>query len=256
MICGTVSFDLILAIFGPFNNAEIFCHLHIMTKNILAMHYALMIAAISMVRHWYIFVLRNPVGQHDGFWSFYLNLTFYFLVLVSQMVFQIFPGKNSYMFYVCSGKFPEPTFQKVNLPAHVAIAGSTAVYILVQAKIKYFQWKNPIKAERLNSKPIISVKSTLANFSTLIVGFIILIPTIALTNGLNNVPFPQLTDPVYLLLIDFHFFIMPAVVIGIALLVYFCKHEKLKKSMQDETKSLILSIWEYFKNQKPYDLKV
>jgi len=228
--------------------------MHIMTKNILVIQYALLIGAISVVKYWYIFVLKNPVGQYDDFWSFYLNVVFVALGTLSQLAFQVFPGKNSYMFYVCCGRFPEPTFQKVNFPAHLVIAGSMGVYLFVQAKIKHFQKKNPLAAWKIESNPVISVKSTLANFSTFIVGFICLLPTIAITNSLNKVPFPQLTSPLFILLIDFQFFVMPTTCMGIALFVYFCKHEKLKKSMYDETKFVITSIWKFFERKEPHSV--
>jgi hypothetical protein len=57
----------LLSLFGPAGN-PVLCHLHLLAKNALGIQYTLQVSAISIVKYVYIFVQKNPSGNHDDFW--------------------------------------------------------------------------------------------------------------------------------------------------------------------------------------------
>jgi len=250
-ICVSDTLEIALTTLGPFST-DCLCHFQIIFKNVLIIQYALIIGTMSGVKYWYVFVLKNPVGQHDDFWSLYLNSLFFLIASLSQIVFQMLPGKSPYVFYVCSRKFPTPnSTQKINFPKYLAIGISIITYLFVQGRIKFFLSKNPLTAWKMESNLRNTVKTTLANLSNLIVGLISLFPTIIIANTLNNIPFEQFSHPIVLLLIDFQSFIMPPLCLLIVFFAYFSNHKKLKRAMAEKVTTLVPSC-SIFRSVEPF----
>jgi len=129
--------ELAIALKGALNSH--FCYLHLMLKNVLGIQYTLLAAAIPFVKYLYIFVLKNPSGQNDDFLCLFFNLAIILLATLAQFVFLFLPGKNSYIFYVCSGEDPRQLKGvKINYPLQVSIS-STFYEQLLRTQIPYIK---------------------------------------------------------------------------------------------------------------------
>ena len=98
------TFEIGLALKGPVS--PVFCYLHAMLKIVLGMQYTWQAISISVVKYLYIFVLKNPSGNYDDFWCFFVNILITILATLSQIVFFCLPGKNPYFYYMCTGEDP------------------------------------------------------------------------------------------------------------------------------------------------------
>ena len=119
-------------------------HLCKLNKNICntGIHFTLLVSAISIVKYVYIFVKKNPSWQNDDFWCFFVNLNSAFLAGLSQVTFQFLPGRNPYIFYICSGQISDPNKPvKVNFPLQCSFLITILIYSVVLVKIKLYNSK-------------------------------------------------------------------------------------------------------------------
>jgi hypothetical protein len=58
--------EVLITLTGPAH--ESLCSILMLAKNALAMHFTLLLMAMSVVKYLYVFVLKSPAGIRDDFW--------------------------------------------------------------------------------------------------------------------------------------------------------------------------------------------
>ena len=203
-------------------------------------------SAISIVKYIYVFVQKNPAGQNDDFWCFFVNLVITILTGLSQMTFQFLPGRNPYMFYVCSGKMSDPSKQaKLNYPLHFTFFITLVIYSVVLVKIKLYNSKilksaavAPIVGSHCLA-PSPHVKDALANFVTMASVLIAIAPILGISTVLNGLSPDQLGSYPYYQYVQFHLHICPFLCTGLVTISYYISHRKMRETIYREFKSLL-----------------
>ena len=203
-------------------------------------------SAISIVKYIYVFVQKNPAGRNDDFWCFFVNFVFAILTGLSQIIFQFLPGRNPYMFYVCSGKMSDPRKQaKLNYPLHFTFVTTILIYSIVLVKIKLYNSKI-IKSAAV--VPIVSnyclapaphVKNALANFVTMASILIATGPIVVISTVLNGLSPDKLGSYPYYQSVQFHLHICPFLCTGLLTISYYISHRKMRETICREFKSLL-----------------
>ena len=205
-------------------------------------------SAISIVKYIYIFVKKYPSGQNDDFWCFFVNLVVAILAAISQFTFQFLPGRNPYIFYVCSGKMSDPSKPvKVNYPLQCSFLITVLIYLVVLVKKKLYNSKilkfaavAPIMSNNciLPTKMGPHMKNTLANFVTLACILITVGPVVGISSVLNGVNPDKLGSDPYYQWVQFHQHLCPF--LGTALLTasYYISHRKMRETIYREVKSI------------------
>ena len=205
--------------------------------------------AISIVKYVYIFVKKNPSWQNDDFWCFFVNLNIAFLAGLSQVTFQFLPGRNPYIFYICSGQISDPDKPaKVNYPLHCSFLITFVIYSFVLVKIKLYNSKFRKSAavvlitgnhsfDPVKMGP--QIKNALANFATLACILMTVAPIVAITLFLNGVKPDKLWSDPYYQWVQFHQHILPFLGTGLLTASYYISHQKMRETMYREIKSLL-----------------
>ena len=211
--------------------------------------FTLLVSAISIVKYVYIFVQKNPSGQHDDFWCFFVNLNIAFLAALSQVTFQFLPGRNPYIFYVCSGQISDPDKPaKVNYPLQCSFIITIVIYSVVLVKIKLYNSKSlrsaavaPINGNHsfAPAKMGPQIKNALANFATLACILMTVAPIVAISAILNGVQPDKLGSDPYYQWVQFHQHIFPFLCTGLLTASYYISHQKMRETMYREIKSLL-----------------
>ena len=205
--------------------------------------------AISIVKYVYIFVKKNPSWQNDDFWCFFVNLNIAFLAGLSQVTFQFLPGRNPYIFYICSGQISDPNKPvKVNYPFQCSFLIAILIYSVVLVKIKLYNSKIlrsvavlPITSNNrfASAKMGPQIKSTLANFATLACMLMTVAPILTISAILNGVRPDKLGSDPYYQWVQFHQHIFPLLGTGLLTASYYISHRKMRETMYREIKSLL-----------------
>ena len=64
--------DLVMYFYRPF--PEMFCHLHLILKNVIIFQIILFLNSIIIMRYIMMFWLKNPINFKDDFWSIFINI--------------------------------------------------------------------------------------------------------------------------------------------------------------------------------------
>ena len=203
-------------------------------------------SAISIVKYIYVFIRKYPAGQHDDFWCFFVNLVIVILSGLSQMTFQFLPGRNPYIFYVCSGKMSDPSKQaKLNYPLHFTFCITAVIYCVVIVKIKLYNSKilksaavAPIVGNHCLA-PAPHVKNTLANFVTMASILIATAPIVVISAFLNGLSPDKLGTYPYYQSVQFHLHICPFLCTGLVSMSYYISHRKMRETIYREFKLLL-----------------
>lgn len=118
------------------------CGLSVISRNVIASHFMCIFGTIYVVKYVYIFIYKNPVGGHDGFWCCFINMAIFQLQVVFHTAFFLCDFKLPYNFYICSNTLPLPTAKRfLNLPLNGSFIVSVASYIFVEFKVKLLKRK-------------------------------------------------------------------------------------------------------------------
>ena len=80
------------------------CFINIFMKNVFAIQVALFFNGIVIFKYICIFVLKNPTGLQDEFWSLFVWRWVLAFSFISQFVMDFFPGRYSLNYLICIGK--------------------------------------------------------------------------------------------------------------------------------------------------------
>ena len=206
-------------------------------------------SAISIVKYVYIFIRKNPSWQNDDFWCFFINLDIAILAGLSQVTFQFLPGRNPYIFYICSGQISDPSKPaKVNYPLQCSFLITIVIYSVVLVNIKLYNSKIlrsiavvPITGDNrfAPAKMGPQIKNTLANFATLACILLTVAPIAAISAILNGVKPDKLGSDPYYQWVQFHQHFFPLLGTGLLTASYYISHRKMRETMFREIKSLL-----------------
>ena len=126
---------------GPIQ-PEIICRINSVLRNALPMHAFLLLNAMMLIKYCFLFHTKNPTAIQDDFWNRYLNVVFFILANLSQIVHVMSPGPESENFLICVGRFSASdvhTAIKKNYSVYFVLTISAAIYLIFGTK--YFYWK-------------------------------------------------------------------------------------------------------------------
>ena len=86
------------------------CFINIFMKNVLTIQGVLFFNGIVIFKYICIFILKNPVGMQDEFWSTFVWRWVLAFSYISQSVMDFFPAQYSMNYLICIGK--EKVFSK------------------------------------------------------------------------------------------------------------------------------------------------
>ncbi len=236
-----------IALNGSVNFA--FCYFHTVLKLALTIQYTWQVTAISVVKYLYIFVLKNPSGQYDDFWCFYINILIAIHATLTQIVFPLIPGKNPYFYYMCTGEDPSHLGKtKINYVFQSSFVILFFVYSFVLLKKILFNSKTVVPTLSLpthQNQPLPSTienvaKTMLASFGTLATTVFAVLPIMFSSLVLNATDTEKLSSFPYYDLIQFHLHVCPTICTGLLVISYYFSHRKLRLAAFREMKDLLL----------------
>ena len=237
----------VIILFG-FPLGQIFCTYILIVRNAIIIHYAVLAAAISIVKYLYVFVYKNPTGRNDNFWCFFVNSVVFLLGVISQFIFQFLPGKNPYFYYICMQRHPEPELQaKINYTQVLSLLVCLLIYCYVVLKIKLF--KSKIFPQTNGTLNICTLPATscmghqlvgdLSSFATLATSLLTLMPIITVAFILNGTNPEKLGTFPYLWMIQFHLHGCPFIVCMLLSASHFMSQKKLRDAIFREIKQFL-----------------
>jgi len=239
--------EVLIAIIGLVSKP--ICYLHTLLKIVLVIQYTWQAISMSVIKYLYIFVLKNPSGQSDDFWCFFINMLITFHGLLSQTVFLYLPGKNPYFYNLCIGEDPTSIREtKINYSLHLSIIILCFIYFYVLLK-KYFYNSEevfPTISHQIghNNQSMPStigniVKTMLANFITLATTLIAVFPLIFTSLILNATPAEKLSTYPYYHFVQFHLHICPFLGTGLLVISYYFSNANLRSVAFRKLKDLL-----------------
>lgn len=220
---------------GPMS--ENFCHFHLFIKNTLSIHMNLLVSTAVVVRHMFIFKLKNPYKFCDDFWTRFINLWIVTFALTSQAVFEIRNGREPLNFYLCSGTKPESQkANKLNLTYYGCTLLSLSVQVIVYIRGLYCRWKSKNRINIDQGLVVHHVNQSLAeqslmlmhtSFSSIFAGLLIICTQID--------PIQLNYYPNYFYIYCVHLYVPSLCFIMLTLSIY-CLHKKLQKVVLAEIK--------------------
>jgi len=139
---GPQSIDFFRYFYGPYPHG--FCYFNLFAKNVLTVMNMFFFTFITLSRYVSIFVLKNPLGYYDDFWSRLICLLVTFASICIQLVLDFLPGKHPVNYFVCTGKNPalDTNMEKNIIRNHSMFGGCFMViiiYVFVQIRILLFK---------------------------------------------------------------------------------------------------------------------
>jgi hypothetical protein len=243
--------------FGTANN-KYFCFIHLMIKNTLAVQYSSLASSMSIMKYLYIFVLKNPSGQYDDFWCFYINMNKALLITISQFIYQFLPGRNPYHYYLCCGEDPTHLGKtKINYTLYISILSLLFIYLYVLLKKQFYISKEafPTLSNTIGNQnqPLPSsigniVKTMLATYATLATSVMAVLPLVFVSLILNSTPPNKLSTFPYYDLVQFHSHVCPFIITSFLTLSYYTSNKKLRTAALRKLKEIFLNEAEKMSN--------
>jgi len=232
-------------------NNESFCFVHSMLKNTLAIHYSSIASLMSIMKYLYIFVLKNPSGQYDDFWCFYINVNTGLLIILSQFIYFYLPGRNPYFYYLCCGDDPTVLGKtKINYTLYISILSLLFIYLYVLLKKKFYISKEVIPTisnqigsqnKSLPSSQGNIVKTMMATYATLATSVMAVLPLVFVSLILNFTHPENLAIFPYYDMVQFHSHACPFIITSFLTLSYYTSNKKLRTAAFKKLKEIFLN---------------
>jgi hypothetical protein len=234
------SIDFLRYFFGPY--PHLLCYFNLFMKNILVVMSLFFFTFITLSQYVSIFILRNPLGYYDDFWSRFICMWVTLGTVLIQSALDFLPGKHPVNYYVCTGKNPALDTNKEtktirNYSIMVGCLVVIIVYIFVQIKIKLYE-KNLVTATVgvQDKKPLTDYLIVVSYIIYAIVHVILLFKIQELDNTKMGV-FPN-----YLYLYYNQFGSIPNFSIMLTSL-YFARNHQLRKTLVREIREVVANVW-------------
>ena len=188
------------------------------------------IAATSLVKYIYIFVQKNPTGRNDDLLCFLFCISTTTLTLLSQTIFQMLPGKNPYLFYICCNQDPRHQGKvKLNIPFQLSFAATFIIYVFVLIRIKLYKMKH--LSETNDTALGKNLKSAMASIVGLALALATVAPAVMVSAFLNATDPEQLGNFPYYHLIQIHQHVIPFLATAMLTANSFVSNPKLRKTV-------------------------
>jgi len=245
---------IVFSYFNNFDNLEVFCRVSHVIGCTVCLHWTLLHDAIILVKYFFIFHLKNPTAVQDDFWKIFINLWIFGFSLASQIMYQIFPGREQVFFYICIRKMPFEVLDKPIKRNSVIVAISLLSFLLhltfyIQKKVyKNFLTKkyDNYKKFKLEWKRILD-RGKLFSFATHVVGICYgLVGLVVLPRYLNTLnPWLIVESPNYILLY-FQDFMMGPFGMTTVLVCLLQDNDHLRQEIKNKFRIFVVKINEIF----------
>jgi len=207
------------------------CYPQIILLPILTAALVLLTNAITVVRYFFIFWVKNPTSLQDDFWAEFIFIWALLAGFLGNLVFFLFPGKNPNMLFICMGTAPSDYLNnssKINMFLVGLFIVSTIIQIIVNLKQKLYN-DNQVRSIRENDNSQLDLATFLFTFFFITSVFLFFSISIVI----NMYTLQDLTQyPKYLLLYLLHLFTVPT-----ANILFICFLFKNDKKMQRYVKN-------------------
>jgi hypothetical protein len=236
------SMDFLRFFHGPF--PHLLCYFNLFIKNTLVLMTLFFFTFITLSRYVSIFILKNPLGYYEDFWSRFICLWVTLAATLIQSTVDILPGKHPMNYVVCTGKNPALDTNKETkvIRNYVMISGCllvSIVYIFVQIKIKLYELKRKPVASNVGGQE----KKPLTDFLIVVIYIIfITLHVILVLNSQTLVNAKLDVFPNYLYLYYIQLCFSPNFNIMLTAL-YFARNRQLRDSLFREIQGHWANIW-------------
>ena len=256
-ICLIIIPDLVRYSSGPW--PDTICWLQLIVKNSIGSQFVLILTATIVMRYICIFLLNNPTGFQDDFWSLFLNIWIVAFSFITQFVFVYMPGRQTNQYYICLGKSPPENLYnlppKTNFPLLIILLLGSVVHVLISIKI--FLFKNYVRQQDLatihkfilNKIYIASLeKHSMTDFTTNTCGIISFLETLFLLKKIGTLKPHELNVYPNNLILNWLQLGNFAIAIFATLVFYYGRKHSLRSSVVKKLKDLFQNIWSERRN--------
>ncbi len=144
-------------IFGPIN-ISIICTLDVLIRNATLVYMNIIQNAIFIIQYVCLFHVKNPTALHEGFWQIFINICAFLYAFLTQLIYNVMPGKNPINYYLCIGQFPlvlNRQSVKFNYPHAFTAILSLITFIFVKLSAMLMKHKMVEKITK-NTHPLFS----------------------------------------------------------------------------------------------------
>jgi len=236
------SLEIILLSFGPFEAT--YCHAINFIKGVIISQWIYLQIGIVLIRHLYVFALKNPAILQNDFWCLFINLVTLMLSIVCEFTHQFLPGKDHIAIYLCRGTDPRPFVgqkAKMNIPALMLLSIWLILFFYSLIKIQIYKCKEPLPVALSNqqSQTMPSaldniLKTSLAGFLSVFSCLLVMAIGITLISYLNKLNYSQMNSSPNYQLLHFTFYSFPFFGLGTYLMLFFVRQKSMRKTILTE----------------------
>ena len=219
------------------------CHSHFFLKLTITLQAAFFLDAIIVLRYIFIFWLKNPAAFQEEFWSLFINIWVVAFSWTAQFVLEVFLGCDSTPIQICMRYERQVSYNCYKFPWYLRInnmimLASIFLYAIILVKIHIFkngkgnktQTSPESKQSWLEYMEQQSVTDVTASLLT-VIGTVLSIFATRIVNFLfssNHTAQPSYLDEY------FNSMIRPPLTVLLLVLLYFSRHENLRKTVWRE----------------------
>jgi hypothetical protein len=239
---------LLLRMNGPGGSFQ--CSLEVVVINVLGMQAMLLLDAIVVSKYIFVFVLKNPVAIHEGYFLYFINISTLMVSFVSQCIYSWLPGRNPTLYYFCIREFPVDQIPmdapvKPNLPLLTVLAFSVCCHIIIGLKLQKVKAEvvpNSPNQNQLTETNVFADKQLLANFTSNIISIGFLILATVLAYVFNKITPQEMNRQPNIIFAFFRFYCFPPITSYATIIIYYSQHKNLQTSIKKEIKDILQKI--------------
>ena len=205
--------------------------------------------AIILTKYILIFWLKNPGAVNDDFWCRFINMWVYLFSILYDGTRLILPGRLNATYHICSGTSPAFDLERPKRGRAMVEIFSVILYFAVMTRILIHRKGElgvPTRrsaVSRFRIQDLVTMeKSTIAKASTnliIIFCFAVYIYLFGLLNSVNHQKYNEYPNN---LIILFHLLVFTPLLLFVAGILYYIRHEPLRKTFVRELERCI-PVW-------------
>lgn len=233
------STSLLRCIRGPFSLTN--CYLQLFFRNVYLAQQLISLNSVLLSRYIFIFYLKNPLAFQDEFWSLFVNIWIRLSTFIFHLALFQLPGIEASFLSICSGTKPDVDKKKImnSLNVNLLVPFTIINHIVVLLRIHFYKRKT-IRVEQMTTRYPENSATNLYDVTTSVAmaGLFLLTGSfIVLSNKLTMEDYMQTK---WFIFNHFFFLCWPPVFFTIIGLLYYLKHEELRKFIMEEIKKKFL----------------
>ena len=215
------------------------CHSHFFLKLTITLQAALFLDAIIVLRYIFIFWMKNPAAFQEEFWSLFINIWVVAFSWTAQFVLEVFLGCDSTPIKICMRFERQVSYNCYIFPWYLRInnmimLSSVFLYAIILVRIHIFKHgkcnKTQTSPESKQSWLEYMEQQSVSDVTASLITVIGTVLSIFATRILNFLFSSHTGQPNYL---DEYFnsMIRPPLTVLLLVLLYFSRHENLRKTV-------------------------